>query len=217
MTIKLRWHLRLSHQKANPGCLSPNSLWQVKDPWPSSHWLLTGVGVSVNVIYRESKLTVMSVKSSFLPLQPPPARVTRLVFIETAFSTASGGAVVPSPHYISTSKGQYASFPPLPRLWLTRWLWATIAAKTPRDRLNELTPAVWRHLAPNPLTTLLYKRLHIEWWDLEGDWCTALNGPVLPPYFRPSLKAWGLPTEKVLLLNRACHLRIFNLAQHRRN
>lgn len=32
-----------------------------------------------------------------------------------------------------------------PLLWLTRWLWAMIAARAPRERLNELTVAVWRH------------------------------------------------------------------------
>lgn len=52
-----------------------NNIWQVRDPGASIRWL------------PECKLPVKSVRSSLLPLNPPSARVTYLIFIETTFNT----------------------------------------------------------------------------------------------------------------------------------
>lgn len=57
----------------------------------------------------------MTVKSSYLPLQSPPAQVTHLVVSETTFNTPSHRALASLFHYVSTSEGQDAVFlsPPL--------------------------------------------------------------------------------------------------------
>lgn len=87
----------------------------MRDLRASIHLLLGSAHVSANVLYRESKLTVMTVKSSHRPLQSPPAQVTHLVFRETTFNTPSHGDLASFSHYVRTSEGQDAVFlsPPL--------------------------------------------------------------------------------------------------------
>lgn len=150
-----RFKLSLVTINTHPTCSSRNKIWHVRGPGASSHLLLGSARVSANARYHQSKLTVKSVKSSLPPLLSLPcpshtsgirgnkhlthplAEPWRLSFI-----------------MLAPPKGRMLCF--CPRLWLTRWLWAMIAARAPREHLNELTLAVWRHLAPNPLTTLLY-------------------------------------------------------------
>lgn len=71
--------------------------------------------VTANVLYHESKLPVKSVRSSLLPLNPPSARVTYLIFIETTFNTPfhQDAPSLSSLHRDSTSAGQDAVFLPL--------------------------------------------------------------------------------------------------------
>lgn len=152
--INTRWHLRPCYQNTHPTCLSQNNIWQVRDPGASSH-LLLGVLVSQRMCFTmkanwQSRVSKVVCFHYSLPLPKshiwylwkqhlthPLTEPWRLSFI-----------------MLAPPKGKMLCF--CPRLWLTWWLWAMIAARAPREHLNELTLAVWRHLAPNPLTTLLY-------------------------------------------------------------
>lgn len=155
MTINTGWHLRPCYQNSDRTRLSQNNIWQVKGSRGEQSlavgecWCLGELYFTMKANWQ-SRLSKVVCFHYSLPmpkshiwyswkqhLTHPLMEPWRLSFI-----------------MLAPPKGRMLCF--CPRLWLTWWLWAMIAARAPREHLNELTLAVWRHLAPNPLTALLY-------------------------------------------------------------
>ena len=158
----------------NPGrtCSSGNN---GSDKWGVERWICFTVKANCHSNSVKSSLSLLQTLS--LPPYPPALPKSHIWYSWKQHLTHP----LPEPWHLSfimlsPPRGRVPRLLP-PRLWLTRWLWAVIAARAAREHLNELTLAVWRHLAANPLTTLLYSGLYMGRWGLEDqcDWCAALG------------------------------------------
>lgn len=153
MRINSGWHLRAGYRHTDPTCSSQNIMCQVRDPGASSHSLLVSAHVSANVLYQENKLTVMTVKSSYLPLQSPPLPKSHIWYPVKQHLTHP----LVEPWHLSSimlAPLKARMLCSCPRLWLTRWLWAMIAARALRE--SKWTDSGSVKTLPNALTTLLY-------------------------------------------------------------
>lgn len=132
-------HLRLGYQNTHPTCLSENNMWQVRDPGASSHLLRMYFTMKAKWQSWLSKVVFFHYSPTTPPLSKwhiwyswkqhlthPHRESWRLSFVMLAPLKARVLCVCPL-------------------LWLTRWLWATIAARAPMEHLNEPTVAARRH------------------------------------------------------------------------